>query len=87
MTSPKILSLWQQNIKSRGFFLIGDSGGDGPHFVWGRQNGCVLIGCMAKPSLKSFCNKHGVEIDHFVGDYRSSSNKINLIEVIKKIYG
>lgn len=49
-------------------FLIGDSGGDGPHFLWGKKNNAILIGCMTKPSLVNFCNNNNIKIDYYVGD-------------------
>ncbi len=46
--------------------IIGDSGGDGPHFAWGSANGAFLVGSMTKWSLESFCSSHGIHIDlHF----------------------
>ncbi len=43
--------------------LLGDSGGDGPHFEWGRANGAFLVGSMTKPSLDVYCRKKDIEID------------------------
>ncbi len=80
----KNTQLVKQKYNINRVILIGDSGGDGPHFVWGKQNGCILIGCMAKPSLKSFCDKYSVEIDEFIGDYKYISMKIDLITTVKK---
>ncbi|NKB66762.1 MAG: hypothetical protein GKR89_06865 [Candidatus Latescibacteria bacterium] len=46
--------------------LLGDSGGDGPHFKWGAAQGALLIGSMTKPSLDQFCRAHSVDMDlHF----------------------
>jgi 2-hydroxy-3-keto-5-methylthiopentenyl-1-phosphate phosphatase len=42
--------------------LMGDSGGDGPHFKWGAQLKALLIGSMTKPSLKKYCARHNVKI-------------------------
>lgn len=47
--------------------LIGDSGGDGPHFEWGAGVGARLIGSMTKPSLTSYCQARGIAIDHHFG--------------------
>jgi len=47
--------------------LIGDSGGDGPHFEWGAKVGTTLVGSMTKGSLHSYCNSRGIEIDAFFG--------------------
>jgi 2-hydroxy-3-keto-5-methylthiopentenyl-1-phosphate phosphatase len=42
--------------------LMGDSGGDGPHFEWGARQGAFLIGSMAKPSLTRFCQERGLKM-------------------------
>jgi hypothetical protein len=42
--------------------LMGDSGGDGPHFKWGAGINALLIGSMTKPSLKKYCAQHNVKI-------------------------
>jgi hypothetical protein len=44
--------------------VMGDSGGDGPHFKWGAANGAFLIASMAKPSLRHFCISESEAIDH-----------------------
>ena len=46
--------------------LIGDSGGDGPHFEWGARVGAFRVGSMTKNSLREYCRKKDIEIDlHF----------------------
>lgn len=57
--------------------LLGDSGGDGPHFEWGRTNGAFLIGSMTKPSLDAYCRKKDIEIDLRFGLDYSRSEKQN----------
>jgi len=47
--------------------VIGDSGGDGPHFVWARQQNAHLIASMAKPSLVNYCASRNVTIHRFFG--------------------
>ncbi len=47
--------------------VIGDSGGDGPHFEWGAENGAFLIGSMTKTSLVEYCEQKGIKIDLFFG--------------------
>ncbi len=47
--------------------VMGDSGGDGPHFKWGAENGAFLIGCMSKPSLQHYCKREGIKPDFFFG--------------------
>ncbi|MEW6669908.1 MAG: hypothetical protein AB1512_32260 [Thermodesulfobacteriota bacterium] len=43
--------------------LVGDSGGDGPHFEWGKSVGAFLVGSMTKPSLETYCETRGIRID------------------------
>jgi 2-hydroxy-3-keto-5-methylthiopentenyl-1-phosphate phosphatase len=43
--------------------LMGDSGGDGPHFEWGKKAGAFLIGSMIKPSLEKYCLQKNVNIN------------------------
>jgi len=42
--------------------LVGDSGGDGPHFAWGASVGAYLVGSMTKSSLEKYCKGKGIEI-------------------------
>ena len=58
-------------IRSSKLIVIGDSGGDGPHFQWAAKMGGFLVGSMTKPSLTHFCSSRGIEIDRFFGlEYR-----------------
>ncbi len=50
------------NIPSGKIILIGDSGGDGPHFKWGAATGALLIGSMTKASLKKYCAHRNIPI-------------------------
>jgi len=50
-------------ISPKRVILIGDSGGDGPHFEWGHSIGAFLIGCMTKPSLEVYCERRGISMD------------------------
>jgi len=50
-------------IPTAKIILLGDSGGDGPHFEWGAAAGAYLIGSMTKPSLDAYCRKKDIEID------------------------
>jgi 2-hydroxy-3-keto-5-methylthiopentenyl-1-phosphate phosphatase len=46
--------------------IIGDSGGDGPHFEWGAKTGAMLIGSMTKWSLMKYCSEREIKISlHF----------------------
>ncbi len=55
------------SIPHNRIFLMGDSGGDGPHFQWGDKVGATLIGSMTKPSLAKYCRDKGITIHHQVG--------------------
>lgn len=60
--AAELLDIGAQNI-----VIIGDSGGDGPHFEWGAGCGALLIGSMTKPSLDDFCRLRGITIEHRLG--------------------
>jgi hypothetical protein len=47
--------------------IIGDSGGDGPHFGWGSDVGAFLIGSMTKSSLLNYCEAGGIIINQKFG--------------------
>lgn len=51
------------NIPFNKIILMGDSGGDGPHFEWGQKVNAHLIGSMTKPSLEKYCLKKNVNIN------------------------
>ena len=55
------------NIPSNKIIIMGDSGGDGPHFEWGAANGAFLIGIMTKPSLKRYCELKSIPINSQFG--------------------
>ena len=50
-------------IPAAKIILLGDSGGDGPHFEWGAAAGAYLIGSMTKPSLDNYCRTKAIEIN------------------------
>jgi len=54
-------------IPAERIILMGDSGGDGPHFDWGRRSGARLIGCMTKFSLQAYCRDKHIAIDRHFG--------------------
>jgi hypothetical protein len=57
-------------IPAAKIILLGDSGGDGPHFEWGAAAGAYLIGSMTKPSLDNYCRAKDLEINlRFGFDY------------------
>jgi hypothetical protein len=63
-------------IPAAKIILLGDSGGDGPHFEWGAAAGAYLIGSMTKPSLDAYCRNNDIEIDLRFGlDYTRTENK------------
>ncbi len=53
----------EYDIRSDRIVIIGDSGGDGPHFEWGSRTGAYLVGSMTKPSLADYCRTKGIGID------------------------
>jgi len=76
--------------------LVGDSGGDGPHFAWGASVGAHLVGSMTKPSLEKYCRKRGIEINTRFGVTYSEGEKkdparemevdfMGLVPVIEKV--
>jgi hypothetical protein len=54
-------------IPAEKIILMGDSGGDGPHFEWGARVGARLIGCMTKASLADDCRRAGIAPHHYFG--------------------
>ena len=57
--------------------LIGDSGGDGPHFEWGTRVGAFLIAGMAKASLDQYCGERKININLYFGPHYSEGDKRN----------
>jgi 2-hydroxy-3-keto-5-methylthiopentenyl-1-phosphate phosphatase len=51
------------NVPSNKVIIMGDSGGDGPHFEWGAANNAFLIANMTKPSLKRYCEQKSIMIN------------------------
>jgi 2-hydroxy-3-keto-5-methylthiopentenyl-1-phosphate phosphatase len=71
------------SIPSHKVILIGDSGGDGPHFAWGASVGAHLVGSMTKPSLENFCRNRGIEINTLFGVSYSEGEKKDLVREMK----
>jgi len=78
--------------------VMGDSGGDGPHFAWAARTGARRVGSMTKASLSSYCRGEKIGIDvHFgpvyaVGEKADSWREMqvdfrNLIPDIKRLLG
>jgi hypothetical protein len=57
--------------------LLGDSGGDGPHFEWGSNAGAFLVGSMTKPSLDSYCRGKNIFINLRFGLDYSQGGSMN----------
>ena len=55
------------DLADKPLLVMGDSGGDGPHFKWGHAQQAVLIASMMKPSLKKYCDDNGIAVDHRIG--------------------
>jgi hypothetical protein len=55
------------NLPANKVVIMGDSGGDGPHFQWGAENGAFLIGSMPKHSLVDFCQSRGIRVNRLFG--------------------
>jgi len=51
------------NIATNKIILMGDSGGDGPHFEWGAGIDAFLIANMTKTSLKRYCEQKKIAIN------------------------
>ena len=63
-------------IQAPKIILMGDSGGDGPHFEWGAAAGAFLIGSMTKASLDSYCREKDIAISLRFGlDYSKGDKK------------
>ena len=78
--------------------VIGDSGGDGPHFQWASNAGGHCIASMAKTSLQRYCHSRGIAIDTFFGlkygegeprnvEEESKVDFMNLTDVLTNILG
>ncbi len=83
-------------IRSDRIVIIGDSGGDGPHFEWGDRTGAFLVGSMTKPSLADYCRAKGIRIHLRFGIYNpqkkdaapgdtSQVKYMDLVSVIEEI--
>lgn len=55
--------LREYSIRAATLIIMGDSGGDGPHFAWGASVGAHLVGSMTKPSLEKYCGDRSIEIN------------------------
>ena len=71
------------NLAGKKLVVIGDSGGDGPHFEWGASSGALLIGSMTKVSLSRYCLGKHVQIDQMFGKTYLPDQERNLEEEYK----
>jgi len=71
------------NIPPEKLVVMGDSGGDGPHFRWAAGTGAHLIASMAKASLTQYCRANGVPIGTFFGLKYDEGMPRNLVEEMK----
>ncbi|HTY26245.1 MAG TPA: hypothetical protein VMC85_24160 [Desulfomonilaceae bacterium] len=55
------------NVPPNKVVVMGDSGGDGPHFQWAAKNGALPIGIMPKHSLICYCESSYIRISRFFG--------------------
>ena len=62
-------------VSAKKVVIIGDSGGDGPHFEWGQKQKARIIGSMAKPTLTDYCNREKIKIDLFFGPTYTDGQK------------
>jgi len=64
------------NLPPEKIVLMGDSGGDGPHFKWGAEIGAFLIASMTKPSLDRYCRENNIHIHvRFGRDYSRNGQR------------
>ena len=66
------------NIPFNKIILMGDSGGDGPHFEWGTKTDAFLIGSMTKSSLEKYCQKKNININVRFGISDTADEKKDL---------
>ncbi|MEJ5365119.1 MAG: hypothetical protein WHS86_08470 [Desulfosoma sp.] len=61
--------------------VMGDSGGDGPHFAWGAQVNALLIASRPKASLEKYCADRGIAIHHRIGT-AGEPHKANFMDMV-----
>jgi hypothetical protein len=62
-----VLAAKHFQIPPQNILVMGDSGGDGPHFKWAVEQKAICVASMAKASLKTYCASQRIEIDHYFG--------------------
>jgi len=68
-------------ISAGRIMVMGDSGGDGPHFAWGAQMNALLIASRPKASLEKYCAHRGIAIHHRIGT-ADEPNIANFMDMI-----
>jgi hypothetical protein len=64
------------HIPPNKIIIMGDSGGDGPHFEWGAKVNAFLIGSMTKSSLENYCFAKNIKVNLRFGiSYAQHQNK------------
>ncbi|MGD8611023.1 MAG: hypothetical protein PVI93_08375 [Desulfobacterales bacterium] len=66
------------NLSSKKVIIMGDSGGDGPHFKWGAGINAFLIANMIKPSLRRYCEQNNISIHTQFGPAYANGEAKNL---------
>lgn len=71
-----VLAAKHFQIPHQNILIMGDSGGDGPHFKWAAEQKALCVASMAKPSLKMFCARRQIRIDkHFGITYQDGETR------------
>lgn len=65
-------------IPPKKVIIMGDSGGDGPHFQWGASAGAFLIGSMTKSSLAEYCRTRDIRFNKRFGLTYGATEKRDL---------
>lgn len=70
-------------ISTKKTVVIGDSGGDGPHFAWAENHSIYKIGSMTKQSLLNFCRKNKITINMHIGPTYPQGEKRDVSQEMK----
>lgn len=71
------------NLPPQKVIVMGDSGGDGPHFQWAAVSGAYLIGVMTKASLAAYCRTKGITVNLLFGVSYAPEEKRNVEKEMK----
>ncbi len=78
--------LTETGISPHRVMVMGDSGGDGPHFLWGAEQGCYLVGAMTKMSLSKYCQSHKITLNKRFGISYEPGQQRDIHEEMKYDY-